>query len=153
MRNEDPSGGYTREQLRQSYSDAWRKHRARAPLTPLESMIVGVIERHPEYQTFIEDPQGALAFQSAATGAGQNPFLHMGLHLAVREQLSIDRPPGIRELQRSLEARLGDPHGAEHALMEALAETLWEAQRSGKAPDEGHYLELSRRRLDAARAR
>ena len=154
MRNEDPStGGYSREQLRRSYSDAWCKHRARAPLTPLEAMIVGVIERHPEYQTLIEDPQGALAFESAATGPAENPFLHMGLHLAVREQLAIDRPPGVRELQRSLEALLGDPHGAEHALMEALAETLWEAQRSGKAPDERHYLELSRRRLDAARAR
>ncbi len=146
-------GGYTREELRRSYSDAWRKHRALAPLTPLEAMIVEVIERHPEYQTLIADPQQALAVESAATGPEENPFLHMGLHLAVREQIAIDRPPGIRELRRSLEARLGDLHGAEHALMEALAETLWEAQRSGKAPDEAHYLELSRRRLGAARSR
>ena len=156
MTDADPStavGGYTREELRRSYADAWRKHRARTPLTPLEAMIVEVIERHPEYQTLIEDPQGALAFESAAAVPAENPFLHMGLHLAVREQVAIDRPPGVRELQRSLEARLGDLHGAEHALMEALAETLWEAQRSGKAPDEAHYLELSRRRLAAARAR
>jgi len=156
MTDADPStavGGYTREELRRSYSEAWRKHRARTPLTPLEAMIVEVIERHPEYQTLIADPQGALAFESAAAVPGENPFLHMGLHLAVREQIAIDRPPGIRELQRSLEARLGDLHGAEHALMEALAETLWEAQRSGKSPDEAHYLELSRRRLAAARAR
>ena len=157
MTNAGPSttvGGYTREELRRSYSDAWRKHRARTPLTPLEAMIVEVIERHPQYQTLIADPQEALAFESsAAAGSEENPFLHMGLHLAVREQIALDRPPGIRELRRSLEARLGDLHGAEHALMEALAETLWEAQRSGKAPDEAHYLELSRRRLEAARSR
>lgn len=156
MTNADPPAalvGYTREQLRRSYADAWRKQLSRTPLTPLEAMIVEVIERHPEYQTLLEDSQGALAFESAAHRPDENPFLHMGLHLAVREQLAIDRPPGIRELQRSLEARLGDLHSAEHALMEALAETLWDAQRSGKAPDEGRYFELARRRLGATRGR
>jgi hypothetical protein len=156
MRSADPStavGGYTREELRRSYSEAWRKHRARAPLTPLESMLVEVIERHPEYQARIEDPQDALAFEPAAADPVENPFLHMGLHLAVREQIAIDRPPGIRELRHSLEARLGDLHDAEHALMEALAETLWEAQRNGTAPDEAHYVELARRRLRGAGTR
>ena len=142
-------GGYTREQLRQSYADAWRKQLARSPLTPLESMIADVIALHPEYRALVEDAQAALALESAAGGPAENPFLHMGLHLAVREQVSIDRPPGIRELQRSLESRLGDLHNAEHALMEALAETLWEAQRTGRPPDEGHYLELARRRTQA----
>jgi hypothetical protein len=70
------------------------------------------------------------------------------LHLAVREQVSIDRPPGIRELLRLLEARYGALHPAEHALMEALGETLWQAQRAGTAPDENHYLTLARRRLE-----
>ncbi|MGO9514414.1 MAG: DUF1841 family protein [Steroidobacteraceae bacterium] len=139
-------GGYTREQLRRSYADAWRKQLAGSPLTPLEAMIADVIELHPQYQAFVEDIQ---AFESACGGLAENPFLHMGLHLAVREQVSIDRPPGIRELQRSLESRLGDLHNAEHVLMEALQETLWEAQRTGRPPDEGHYLELARRRAPA----
>jgi hypothetical protein len=69
----------------------------------------------------------------------------MGLHIAVREQVAIDRPPGIRGLHHALEVRLGDQHGADHALMEALAETLWEAQRGGRPPDEQRYLELARR--------
>ena len=73
----------------------------------------------------------------------------MGLHIAVREQLSIDRPPGIRELRRALASRLSDAHEAEHVLMEALAETLWEAQRGARPPDEAHYLELARGRLRA----
>ena len=32
-------------------------------------------------------------------------------------------------------------------MMDALAETLWEAQRSGQAPDEARYLDRVRRRL------
>jgi len=140
-------GGYTREQLRQSYADAWRKRLAGSPLTPLESMISDVIELHPEYQAIVGNPQAAADFQPAAERAAENPFLHMGLHLAVREQVSIDRPPGIRELRHEGAARLGDLHGAEHALMEALAETLWEAQRTGRAPDEVRYMELARRRI------
>jgi hypothetical protein len=148
-----PLGGYTREQLRQSYADSWRKHLARSPLTPLEALIADVIERHPEYQRLLQDAQSMAAFEPDAGDVRQNPFLHMGLHLAVREQVSIDRPPGVRELRRALELRLGDEHDAEHALMEALAETLWEAQRDGRAPDEAHYLDLARRRLSALAAR
>ena len=128
---------YSREQLREMYSLAWRKHLAGSPLTPLEAMIADVVGLHPEYHGLLD----------AAEAAPGNAFLHMGLHMAVREQVSIDRPPGVRELRRQLEARLGDAHAAEHALMEALGETLWEAQRAGRPPDEAHYLALAQRRL------
>ena len=139
-------GGYTREQLRSSYAEAWRKHLARVPLTTLESLIADVIARHPEYHSLVSDAAAAQAFESASGGGTQNPFLHMGLHLAVREQLSIDRPPGVREVEQALAVRLGNEHDAEHVLMEALAETLWEAQRGGQPPDERRYLERARAR-------
>ncbi|MEP6884987.1 MAG: DUF1841 family protein [Gammaproteobacteria bacterium] len=138
---------HSREELRRSYTDAWRKHLAKAPLTPLEAMIADVIGVHPEYQAIVADADAAVAFESSASGV-ENPFLHMGLHLAVRDQVSIDRPPGVRELHRLLQARYGDLHRAEHALMEALGETLWQAQRAGRPADEGHYLALARRHLD-----
>jgi hypothetical protein len=140
---------HTREQLRQTYADAWRKHRARAPLTRLEAMIIDVVGAHPEYQAILADPDAALAFEPNASDGSENPFLHMGLHLAVRDQVSVDRPPGVRALQGQLQARLGDLHRAEHALMEALGETLWQAQRDGLPPDETRYMVLARRRLDA----
>jgi uncharacterized protein DUF1841 len=143
-------GSHTRDQLRQSYSEAWRKQLAGSPLTPLEAMIADVIGLHPEYQSVVQDAEAALAFEPNAAQAAQNPFLHMGLHLAVREQVSIDRPPGVRDLHRRLQSRFGDVHGAEHVLMDALAETLWEAQRAGRPPDEAHYLALARDRLTAA---
>jgi hypothetical protein len=139
---------YTREQLRQTYADAWRKHLAHSPLTPLEAMITDVIGVHPEYQAVVSDQEAAMAVAPDHSGTVENPFLHMGLHMAVREQVSIDRPPGIRELHRQLQARHGDLHRAEHMLMEALGETLWHAQRAGRPPDEGQYLALARRRLE-----
>src|SRR5580698_5143910 len=117
---------HTRDQLRQTYADAWRKHLAHAPLTPLEAMITDVVGVHPEYHAAVGNPE-ALAAAPGRAGDTENPFLHMGLHMAVREQVSIDRPPGIRELHRQLQARHGDLHRAEHVLMEALGETLWQA--------------------------
>jgi hypothetical protein len=142
---------HSRDQLRQTYADAWRKHLAHSPLTPLEAMITDVVGAHPEYQGIVSDASAAMAFEPSASTGAENPFLHMGLHLAVREQVSIDRPPGVRELHRLLQARYGELHGAEHALMEALGEALWQAQRAGKPPDEGYYLALARRRLETSR--
>jgi Domain of unknown function (DUF1841) len=140
---------YSRDQLRRTYADAWRKHETRSPLSPLEAMITDVIGDHPEYHTLVKDAELAIAFEESHGGVAENPFLHMGLHLAIREQISVDRPPGVRDLHRRLVSRFGDLHGAEHLLMEALGETLWEAQRAGRAPDEAHYLTLARRRLQA----
>jgi Domain of unknown function (DUF1841) len=142
---------YTREQLRRAYAETWAKHLAGSPLTPLEALIADVIGAHSEYQGIVADADTALAFEPDASGAADNPFLHMGLHLAVREQLLIDRPPGIRELHRQLQAQFGEPHLAEHALMEALGEELYLAQRNAIAPDEKRYLARARDRLAAAR--
>jgi Domain of unknown function (DUF1841) len=139
---------YSREQLRKTYAEAWAKQLVHAPLTPLEAMIADVIGVHPEYQAIVSNPEAAMAFEPTTPEVAENPFLHMGLHLAVRDQVSVDRPPGVRELHRALQARHGDRHRAEHTLMEALGETLWQAQRTGRPPDEGHYLALARRRLE-----
>ena len=138
---------HSREQLRRSYVEAWSRHLQGAPLTPLQALIVDVIGAHPEYQVLMRDAETAHAYEPAAEGDTHNPFLHMGLHIAVREQISIDRPPGIRALHGQLQARYGDVHAAEHVLMEALGETLWQAQRGGSMPDETRYLALARQRL------
>jgi hypothetical protein len=142
--------GYSRDQLRLAYAAAWAKHLARTPLAPLEAQIADVIEAHPEYQPIVADADTAVGFEQDSAGSQENPFLHMGLHLAVREQLSVDRPPGIRDLERLLQGRFGDAHRAEHVLMEALGEELWRAQREGRAPDEQRYLVLARNRLAAS---
>lgn len=136
-------GGLTREQLRAQYVDAWRKGKAGEPLSSQEFMIHEIIMLHPEYQVLLDDRDRAVSFDPDSLAAAQNPFLHMGLHLAVREQISIDRPPGIAALAQRLRNRFGN-HEGEHALMQALGETLWEAQAAGKAPDEQLYMEKAR---------
>jgi hypothetical protein len=65
----------------------------------------------------------------------------MGLHLAIREQVATNRPAGITDIHQKLSTRLGGAHAAEHAMSEPLAETLWDAQRQGRMPDEQLYLE------------
>ncbi len=142
---------YNRDELRRTYADAWARQLAGSPLTPLEALIVDVIALHPEYHGLVGDSVAALEFQARADTA--NPFLHMGLHLAVREQLAIDRPPGVRELLRRLQSQCGNGHDGEHVLMEALGEILWQAQRTGLPPDEAQYLALARSRLAAGMAR
>lgn len=141
------ASSFSRDQLRRTYSDAWRKHQDLAPMSVQEASIAEIIELHPEYQALIADAANALAFEPGAQTGKQNPFLHMGLHLAIRDQLAVDRPPGVRTLHEQLQRSLGDAHAAEHALMEALGEVLWQANRDGRAPDEQQYMVLARRRL------
>src|ERR1700748_3350467 len=136
--------GQNRDQLRRMYLDTWRKFSARAPLQPLEAQIAAVIAEHPEYVAWLESGDEALTSEFTPEGRRQNPFLHMGLHLAIRDQVATDRPVGVTALHAALTKRMGDPHAAEHAMLERLAETMWEAQRNGRPPDEQAYLERLR---------
>ena len=129
-----------REGLRALYMEAWRRHREGLPLEPLHAQIVSVVELHPEYHALLESGPDALERDYTPDGGATNPFLHLGLHLAVREQVGTDRPAGIRELHAMLTRRLGDRHAAEHRMIERLAEALWQSQRSGQPPDEAEYL-------------
>lgn len=143
----------SRDQLRQVYIDAWSKRRAALPLEPLEMQIADVIELHPEYQRALEKPDTVLDRDFSPESGQSNPFLHMGLHLAIRDQLATDRPSGIRAAFAAVIHRAGSRHDAEHQVIECLAETMWEAQRSGRPPDEAVYLQrvLTLGRLGATR--
>ena len=135
--------GQDRNELRQMYFDAWRKSKTGALLSPLEAQIATVIEDHPEYQELMTEGKTDASY--SPEGGQTNPFLHMGLHLAIREQVATDRPPGIAALFNALLVKTGDAHDAEHKALECLAETLWEAQRANAMPDENAYLERLRR--------
>ena len=136
--------GNDRDDLRRAWVEAWTKSRAGQPLEPLERLLAEVISEHPEHHPVLESP-GALEREFSPEAGHTNPYLHMGLHAAVREQLATDRPPGVRDLYAKLLPRFPDAHRLEHAFMECLAETLWDAQRAGTAPDEARYLERVRR--------
>jgi hypothetical protein len=129
----------SREDLRKVYLAAWRKRRERLPLEPLEAQIVGVIEEHPEYHELLDDPDTALAMDFSTESGHVNPFLHMAIHLAIRDQVATDRPAGIRDAYEKLARRRG-PLDAEHAIGEHLAELIWQTQRSNHPPDADVYL-------------
>jgi hypothetical protein len=135
-----------RDDLRAMYAQAWAAARDGRALEPLQAAIADVIALHPEYHALLEHEDGdALARDFQPEDGQLNPFLHLGLHLAIREQCGTDRPAGIAAVHARLSATLGDVHEAEHRMMEVLGEALWEAQRAGAAPDESRYLAALRR--------
>ena len=138
--------GTDRNELRQMYVDAWRKFSAGEAMSPLESQIAQVIQDHPEYQPAMTAE--TLEETYTPEGGKTNPFLHMGLHLALREQLATNRPQGITGVFDSLQAKTGDRHTAEHQALDCLAETMWVAQNNNAAPDEQAYLDSLRALAD-----
>lgn len=133
----------TRDQSRRFFCEAWRRFKAGQPLSPLEAQVTAVISEHPEYVSLIESEE-ALTAEFTPEGGQSNPFLHMGLHLALREQVATDRPAGIAEVHQRLSRKLG-VHSAEHRMAEALAMEMWEMQRMGRTPSDSSYLERLRK--------
>jgi len=143
--------GQDRDSLRRAWQEAWHKQQSGAPLEPLEAQLADVILLHPEYQEILAGGPEALARDWTPEGGQSNPYLHMGLHLAVRDSIATDRPAGILAVYERLLGSCGSPHEAEHVLLDCLGETLWEAQRAGRPPDENAFLERCRARAGATR--
>ena len=140
--------GQDRNQLRQMYFSAWRKQQGGELMQPLEAMIAKVIVLHPEYHALLEQGEDALDKDFLPEMGETNPFMHMGMHIAIREQLATDRPDGIVLAHKKLLLRLRDVHEVEHQIMECLGESLWEAQRNNSAPDESQYLQCVQQRAN-----
>ena len=137
----------TRDQSRRFFIDAWRKRGQGVPLTPLEHLAADLVGLHPEYHALLSGSDEALAREWTPEQGEANPFLHLSLHLAIEEQLSIDQPPGLRAAFDALLARHGERHRALHDVLECLGEIMWRAQRDRAPPDGVAYLECLRRRI------
>lgn len=133
----------SRDSLRRQWLEAWQRAQSGAILTPLEDSLARLINEHPEYQRWLQQGDRALQADFLPDSGMSNPFLHLSLHLAIREQVATDRPSGIAELHQRLTRHHG-VHDAEHHMIEVLAETLWDSQRQQRAPDEQAYLERLR---------
>ena len=131
--------GDNRDDIRQAYFVAWQAAESGQVLEPLQQQIVEVIRLHPEYQAFLADSDNIDKDFLPEMGQS-NPFLHMGMHIAIKEQLSMNQPAGIREVYQKMLGKQADPHEVEHKMMECLAEMLWQAQSTQQAPDMGVYL-------------
>ena len=135
----------SREQVRNFFCESWRKHRERLILEGAEATAADLIAEHPEYHALLESPEAAIEQEFTPEGGQMNPFLHLSLHLAIAEQISIDQPHGIKAAYFALRQKM-EVHDAEHALMECLGETIWRSQREGQPMDGEAYIESVRRK-------
>ena len=136
----------TRDQARLFLFDVWAKYRGAQPLSALEAMALDIVLLHPEYHAVLDDRERYLDRDWQPEGGETNPFLHLSMHLAIDEQLSIDQPPGMRSAVERLARRLDSAHEARHAVMDCLAEVIWQAQRNGAAFDNAAYLDCLERK-------
>ena len=134
-----------RGQTREVFFRAWRAHREGRPLEGMEKLIVQVVLRHPEYHSLLDRPENARDRDYFPESGETNPFLHLGMHIAVEEQLSIDQPRGVRGYYQKILKRLPDEHAVQHRMMECLEEMLRQARRQTTAPPETVYLDCLRR--------
>jgi hypothetical protein len=135
-----------RQQTRAVFFRAWQRHRRAEPLEGIEQIIVAVALRHPEYHALLENPDAHEDRDYPPELGAANPFMHLGLHVAIEEQLSTDRPPGVRDCYLSLLKKSGDEHVAQHCVLECLGEALWRAGRERAPPNDAEYLECLRLR-------
>ena len=136
----------SREQARQFFFETWRKYKQREILSAMEDIALNTILLHPEYQAILEDPERYQEKDFFPEMGDTNPFLHMGMHIAIQEQLSIDQPEGIRQRFQRLLERTRDEHIAVHQIMECLAEMIWQAQRNQSEMDASVYFDCLDRR-------
>lgn len=137
-----------RNQIRAFFRDAWQKHCAGSPVSAMEAIVIDVIGAHPEYHALLENPDADLNREFFPEHGQTNPFLHMGLHIALREQLGANRPEALRGVYQKLVARHGDAHRAEHQVIECIAKVLADAQRDQQPLDERAYLDCLQKLLD-----
>ncbi|MDF2867520.1 MAG: hypothetical protein K0S11_990 [Gammaproteobacteria bacterium] len=133
-----------RRELRQFYFEVWRKHQQQQALEPLEQQILHIIQQHPEYQDLFNNPEKYLVQDYLPEMGKTNPFLHLSLHQALLEQITTDRPTGIRAIYTNLARRHGI-HETEHQIMEVLTESLYQGIQQGKFISEADYLERLKR--------
>lgn len=130
----------SRNQLRQVFFRAWQRQREQQPLVGIERIIASVALRHPEYHAVLENPASHEDHDFSPRAGRSNPFLHMGMHIAIEEQLSVDQPSGIRAYYQTILKQELDEHGAQHRIMDCLGEMLWQAERHGGTLNSAAYL-------------
>jgi len=131
----------SRHQARQFFFSTWYKYNHREVLSDMEEIALKVILLHPEYQSILDDTERYHDKDYPPEMGNTNPFLHMGMHLAIKEQLSINQPAGICDRFDRLLKKNGNEHDTMHKIMECLAEMIWQAQRSQSIPDASIYFE------------
>ena len=125
-----------RTQQRQFLANAWQKFLDKKALDPLEDQLTQVIEMHPEYHKLISNIESDFFPESGEV----NTFLHINLHLSLREQLSINQPQGINEYYQKILKKVKDPHEVEHLMMDCIAQMIFSSQKNNMPMDHQAYI-------------
>ena len=142
----------SRNDTRKFFFEVWARMKAGEALEDMAGLVGDVIALHPEYHATLDDGHRVISRDLGGAEPVHNPFLHMGLHIALREQLAANRPAGIAVEYARLREGTTDIHAVEHRMIECLASELWRAQASGQLPDERAYLAaVAKLRLRAMR--
>ncbi|NLA51806.1 MAG: DUF1841 family protein [Alcaligenaceae bacterium] len=136
----------TREQVRDFFIQTWQKYQQKHSLSGMEKIAIGWILQHPEYHELMDNPEARSKDYEVAEGQ-TNPFLHLSMHIAIEEQVSIDSPPGIRKVFEHLSAKSNE-HEAHHEIMECLGQVIWQSQRNRTPLDHQLYIELLQQRIN-----
>ncbi len=136
------------QDVRRFFALVWQLRLEPLKLDALQQKALRIIEAHPEYHHYLNNVERYLDRNWAPEQGETNPFLHMSLHLSIQEQVAIDQPFGIQQIHKQLIAKSGSWMEAEHLMMDALVETIWQAQRYGKGLDVNEYITRLRRLVD-----
>lgn len=132
--------------VRRFFAEVWQKRQQPQQLDAMQQKALRIIAVHPEYDYYLAHIDDYLTRNWLPEDGQTNPFLHLSLHLSIQEQVSIDQPFGIAGIHRQLCARHdGDWVKAEHDMMDALVETIWQAQRYRQGLDVNAYITRLRR--------
>ena len=127
--------------VRRYFGHVWQNRLNPLQLDALQQKALLIIEAHPEYQTYLEHVEDYLDKNWTPEQGETNPFLHLSLHLSIQEQVGIDQPFGIRAIHQKL---IGMHNNnwvkAEDEMMEAMVETIWQAQRHNQGLDVNAYM-------------
>jgi len=129
---------------RQFLARSWQKFTNNESLEPLEIQLTSIIQIHPEYHELINNVDSNYFPEQGEV----NPFLHINLHLALRDQLSINQPSGIKKAYDELLAKLKDEHAVEHLMMDCIAEMIFSAQKDDAPIDHKAYFQRIQHQVD-----
>ena len=127
--------------VRRYFGHVWQNRLNPLQLDALQQKALRIIEAHPEYQTYLEHIEDYLDKNWTPEQGETNPFLHLSLHLSIQEQVGIDQPFGIRAIHQKLVGMHNDDWVKdEDEMMDALVETIWQAQRHNQGLDVNAYM-------------
>jgi hypothetical protein len=141
-----------RQEFREFFQNVFTKIQESRPLTPLESQVAEVIHDHPEYHELLSS-KDSLGEEYHPERGETNPFLHLALHLSIRDQIRLNRPEGSLHIFEEHCRMTQDRHQTEHMFLDVLGEVLHEASRSGQSPDEKSYIQKLRSQCGRTRIR